>query len=602
MYLSNLKLWNFRKFGSGGTDLDLSKPDLVIPLTKGLNVLIGENDSGKTAIIDAIKIVLKTHSAEWIRVDHDDFYENSERFRVELRFDNLSDNEAKNFTEWLGVDGEGENAKPYLRVIMDVNRTNDRILPFDVKAGIDNEGYPLTAEAKEYLKTTYLKPLRDSKSELIPRKNSRLSQILIGHEAFRGKDEDHYLVKDVFLKFNAAIEKYFKEKCGGDGMGKDLKDKLETHLKKFFGVDEISSNFSVTRKKLKDILEILKLSLADEKMGLGSHNLLFIATEFLNLERIGWDGIRLGLIEEIEAHLFPQAQLRLIEYLQSEGTSKGIQLIMTTHSPNLGSKVKLENLIICHGGQVFPMGSGCTKLEPTDYSFLERFLDTTKANLFFAKGVILVEGIAEELLLPVLARKVDIDLTEKGISIVNVGSTAFLRYARIFQRIDDREMNIPVAVITDLDKKPDEYKVVDNDAKTESDFDLKNEISQKERKYDGQVVSTSVSPYWTFEYCIALSEKLREFLFRAIKSAGAEMTEDGYSGRKINEDWGNVADGKDSKKIAFHLYHNLILKKRISKAIIAQHLAEIIEKEDIKKLENEQSISYLIEAIQHVTG
>lgn len=50
MYLSRLKLWNFRKFGSNSTNLDLLKPDLFVTFTNGLNVLIGENDLGKTAI------------------------------------------------------------------------------------------------------------------------------------------------------------------------------------------------------------------------------------------------------------------------------------------------------------------------------------------------------------------------------------------------------------------------------------------------------------------------------------------------------------------------------------------------------------------------
>ena len=58
MYLSNIKLWNFRKFGAEG-EINLEKPNLNLTLTKGLNVIIGENDSGKTAIIDAIKLVLK---------------------------------------------------------------------------------------------------------------------------------------------------------------------------------------------------------------------------------------------------------------------------------------------------------------------------------------------------------------------------------------------------------------------------------------------------------------------------------------------------------------------------------------------------------------
>ncbi len=55
MYISELKLWNFRKYGNGSNDLDLDNPHLTVPFEKGMNILIGENDSGKTAIIDSIK-------------------------------------------------------------------------------------------------------------------------------------------------------------------------------------------------------------------------------------------------------------------------------------------------------------------------------------------------------------------------------------------------------------------------------------------------------------------------------------------------------------------------------------------------------------------
>jgi len=58
MYLSKIRLWNFRIFGSNAP-LDLNKPNLELDFNEGINVLIGENDSGKTAIIDAIKLVLE---------------------------------------------------------------------------------------------------------------------------------------------------------------------------------------------------------------------------------------------------------------------------------------------------------------------------------------------------------------------------------------------------------------------------------------------------------------------------------------------------------------------------------------------------------------
>src|SRR5712671_3945090 len=158
MYLANIKLWNFRKFGSG-EEFDIEKPNLSLPLKQGLNVLIGENDSGKSAILDAIKLVLGTTSLEWNPTNDDDFFQDSKRFRIELTFDGLADTEAKNFTEWIGWIGEGAACKTYLMLNYDVKRNSERILPSDVKAGADGEGSPLSAGAKEYLKATHLRAL-----------------------------------------------------------------------------------------------------------------------------------------------------------------------------------------------------------------------------------------------------------------------------------------------------------------------------------------------------------------------------------------------------------------------------------------------------------
>ena len=216
MYLSNIKLWNFRKYGSDTFDID--KPNLDLNFTEGLNVLIGENDSGKTAIIDAIKIVLKTHSYEYIKIETDDFYNNSDRLRIELKFKGFLDEEAKNFTEWFTWEGQGENSTPILRVFYDVRRKDYKILPSEVRVGEDTEGNRLTAEAKEFLKITYLRPLRDAESGLVPKRNSRLSQILLGDNIF--KVDNHFLVNK-FRNINDELKKYFNE-----GEGSSIKENI----------------------------------------------------------------------------------------------------------------------------------------------------------------------------------------------------------------------------------------------------------------------------------------------------------------------------------------------------------------------------------------
>jgi putative ATP-dependent endonuclease of the OLD family len=638
MYLSSLKIWNFRKFGKAGS-MNLDDPSLNLKFKKGVNVLIGENDSGKTAIIDAIKLVLKAHGNEWIKIEPEDFYTQkggptAERFRIECRFDDLSDDEACFFTEWLGWDDSAGTPTAYLRVFVDVLRKNEKILPFDVHAGVDNEGKILSADARERLRITYLRPLRDAVTELSSRRNSRLSQILLSHDAFR--DKQGHLFIDLAKKLNSDIAAYFKGQ-DGDGKelstdqqeGKKLKKVIDTYLDQFSGK---STAFEMSGATMKSILEALNLLFEDgHNLGLGSHNLLCIASELLHLQKQGWEGLRLGLVEEIEAHLHPQAQLQVMETLQREACD--VQLIFTTHSPNIGSKIHLGHLIFCQGNKAFPMGDEYTMLEPTDYSYLERFLDVTKANLFFAKGVILVEGWGEELIVPVLGKKIGINITAKGISVVNIGNTAFLRFSKVFQRKAGEHMDTKVAVVTDVDVKPleaGEQKEIPDPKNTSGpkikinlsadDVNKKVEaaITKKESKYDGQVVKSFISPAWTLEYCIAKSVKLRKIFYRSVLESLLEQKKDegiqnlaAYqkSIADIDSYFNNWAD--DADVIAYKIYQHIITgetdiavaKDEISKAIIAQRFAANLDTDTtITDLTTEKSIEYLLNAIRYAAG
>ena len=598
MHISNIKLWNYRKFGSEG-EIDLDKPNLDLNFTKGLNVIIGENDSGKTAIIDAIKLVLKTHSYDYIRVEDKDFYNASSRFRIELIFENLTPDEAKNFTEWLGWKGTGEEAKPFLKINYDVKRQSKKIIPADIKAGIDEDGYLLTAEAKEYLKATYLKPLRDAENELIAKRNSRLSQILLGDTAFKGKEKEHELVK-IFESLSEELKKYFKgefeitttNEAGEEQTikpleGKQIKDKIDGYIKGFYG-NNYETEFNASSNDIKSILEKLTLFLKDEpNPGLGTLNRLFMAAELLHFNKSNLSGLRLGLVEELEAHLHPQAQMQVIEAFQKQNT---IQLILTTHSPNLASKLKLENLIICNNGYGFPMGNTFTKLGSDNYKFLEKFLDTTKANLFFAKGVILVEGWAEEILIPSIAKAIGINLTEKGVSIVNIGHTGFDHYAKIYLRNAEPFMKIPVAVITDSDvrdyeKNGDDY--VKRDTNT-----VQLEEHQKIADINGkaeQIVKYFAASKWTLEYSLFKSTSLTTVFQNAVKAI--------HTGTDWNADF--------EKELAKKL-----INKGLKKTEIAYQIANAIDEDLSKPLRTIQiavdddadSINYLVNAIKYAAG
>lgn len=605
MYLSEVKLWNFRKYGSGATMIDsenkLRDPDLSAPFTPGLNVLIGENDSGKTSIIDAIKLVLRTHSLELSGIDDDDFYKDSKEFRIECHFSALKPNEAKNFTEWLTImDDEGNLLDdPSLKVILDVKKYNKKI-NYEVKAGPDIEGKPLHSDVRSLLQTTYLKPLRDAESDFVPKRNSRLSQILQGHEAFKGEEKDNYLVK-IFEEFNTDLRLFFEgkrrkvddlatqnkihepfdiKKEAKQLEAEKAKKEIDKHLK---AISDFQSQVEVSPAKLKSILETLSLFLSEKLSGLGTYNKLYIAAELIHLEKSDWTGLRLGLVEEIEAHLHPQAQLRIIEHLQGHNH---IQFILTTHSPNLASKVKLENLILCacdsqNKPQVFPLGGKYTELESKDYLFLERFLDVTKSNLFFSRGVIVVEGWSEEMLIPAIAKRIGCDLTTYGVSVVNVGSVALLPYTNIFLRKDENELGTPVSVVTDLDirayvydNKTDDYLSVDERA---FHADSKNHKTKLVGKYTKQSVKGFICPIWTLEYALFKSVALSALFIKAVKEVHPLI------------DW----DSNFEKELAKRL-----IDKSIDKARISYALAQFIESSAFT-IQSNDTVYYLVEAIRY---
>lgn len=585
MYISELKLWNFRKYGKSEWDLD--KPHLSVPFNPGLNVLIGENDSGKTAILDAIKLVLKTHAYEWIKVEDLDFFSDSTKLRIEVVIRGLKIDEAKNFTEWLGWDGEGDQAKPVLRLIYEVERKNDRIQPSDIKAGMDYVGFPLNAEAKDYLKSTYLKALRDADVELIAKKNSRVSQILQGHDLFKKKDGKPHDFEVLFAEVNEKIKKWFENDVApidGKSNKQLIKDIIDKFLQEFIE-DTISSKLKLTDPEIKAILEKISLGIEGVKnLGLGTMNRLYMAAELLHLKK-DWDGLKLCLIEELEAHLHPQAQMKVVKALLKE---KEVQFILTTHSPNLASKVDIEKIIICNGNEVFPLRKDIdTKLEKENYSFLKRFLDVTKSNLFFAKGVIIVEGWAEEILIPAIAERLGYDLTKHEVSIVNVGSTAYLHFAKIFLRNDDKKMNIPVSIVTDLDIRPDDDGVFDETK--ESEKRTKREAYFKD--FSGSDIKLKIAKQWTLEWCLFKSSSLSADFKEAVLQVHSKTND-------FKKDEHGVFKPEFQKKLIQKL-SKIDGTSPLDKVAVANTLSErIIENQAILDI-NDEYIKYLVEAIKH---
>ncbi|HDG1710306.1 MULTISPECIES: ATP-dependent nuclease [Enterobacterales] len=659
MYISEIRIENFRLFGS-------TEKAFVLTLNPGLTALVGENDAGKTAVIDAIRLVLGTRDQEFLRIDPDDFHQatpNSERTDqvvIRLTFSGLTAADRGAFSEFLTYETIGEAVETVLIITWVAKRntkegSSRRVLPPEWRTGAMGDGPLLDLGARSLLTATYLRPLRDAERAMSAGRGSRLSQILQHTKEIRdtGSAFDRYIDPPVDPKTLSVLglgdyaSYLFGESEGIQQARKRLNEEYLAPLS--FANDKLSAEIGVAGTqednfRLRQLLEKLELTLtasaeADSHIsrGLGSNNLLFMACELLLLAAES-DGFPLLLIEEPEAHLHPQRQLRLMSFLQEQAKKERadhqrIQIIVTTHSPNLASDLHLDNIALIEGGRAFPLCKGKTKLSPSDYRFLERFLDVTKANLLFARAVMIVEGDAENILLPVLARLLDRDFHHHGVSVVNVGGLGLGRYARIFMRQDperDGVINIPVACITDMDVMPDlaPWIVGKLEAgqpvpvmppskrqwRIKADFPgnaLEARRINRRAKASGQKVETFVADEWTLEYDLAY-HGLGKQMYRA---ASLALADDRLNvGTAIKADIINAADAAyeaivdtsiDQEMLGSHVYA-LFESDGASKAIAAQYLAELIEKDvesgtlDSDTLLN-QLPPYIVAAISHVT-
>lgn len=638
MILKRIRIWNFRCIGTSGNSASIrdDNPGIDVKLNPHVNVLIGANDSGKTAIVDAVKIILGTQTYDPIRLTDEDFYQSSQNRRAELKieclFSDFLPNEAGQFLEWIAIN---DNNEYELRVWLSAIRKNNRII-YNLKAGHDDEGAFIVGEARDLLRVTYLKPLRDAESELSPGYRSRLAQILSSHPIFlKDKDANGDEIKhplELYFDFaNKKVKDYFDNDVletdqvigieshmkGGAEVKKTIKEQTQSFLEQD---DSREPEIEITNVELNAILRKLELVLEENKSGLGTLNQLYMATELIFLKGQGHDGLRLALIEELEAHLHPQAQLRvlrsLLENKKDSSQDRQIQYIITTHSTTLGAAVPLEYLKLCHQGKVYSLDKETTALDEGSYKFLERFLDATKANLFFAKGVMVVEGYAENIIIPAIAEVIGKPLYKYGVSIVNVGSKALLRYVNIFRRKDGSSLPIKVAVVTDLDIK------LDKEGNLEKKRDLIQKIRETrekiENRYNDQMgtIKTFCSPLWTLEFDIACGS-LWPYMHKAVQIAQEIRDKNDWisyndvekllnSNDEISDEISTV---KDPLKRAYKIYEPL-LNNRASKTVAAQWLVELLKyenQEDIKSLiekdeEEGKGIKYLVDAIEHVSN
>jgi putative ATP-dependent endonuclease of OLD family len=186
---------------------------------------------------------------------------------------------------------------------------------------------------------------------------------------------------------------------------------------------------------------------------LGFNNLIYMAVVLSELTKNPDSCYRGLIVEEPEAHLHPQLQAVLLQHLQSIQAVDGekpVQLFVTSHSPNFASIADLDSLVC-----LFDTGTAVETFLPRSITFdkgkrekLERYLDVTRAELFFARRVLFVEGAAELMMVDALAKRMDCNLRQHGVSLISVEGLNFDSFLPLF---GDNALKIPVAVLTDAD-------------------------------------------------------------------------------------------------------------------------------------------------------
>lgn len=620
MYLHRVTAVNFRAFGDRvtGKHLDLE-------LNPGLNVLVGENDAGKTSIVDVMRYALLTTSNDYLRIEDDDFHidgsHQAAEIELEVELRDLSKAQQAALIDWLTLE---KGVAPYLVVHLRATRRTGgpglggrQTGPIvTLNAGRGGTGLELGSAARELLRATYLKPLRDAVAELRPKKSSRLSQVLRAHKGMKGQAANNFDKSKPEEKPTTLVEvmAQAQHRIGANTAVTDVRDRLNSEYLKVLSFERtpLSSDIRVSAElTLAQVLEKLELTLrppgtvTDDmscERGLGYNNVLFMAAELLLLSDGGGDELSLLLIEEPEAHLHPQLQARVLKMLADKAADKKIQVVVTTHSPNIASSADVENLVLVAAGKTYRLTPAETSLDESDYEFLKRFLDSSKANLFFARGVAIVEGPAEAIVLPALAECSGRSFEANGISTVSVGGVGLFRYARILQRKDGAVLPVKVACLGDLDIVPNEVVYIQGkEDKIRNAVPLRKgqkehsrrkvedytptEISEvRQKKVDrakGGSTDVFISDHWTLEYDL-LRSGLAKATYCAIQLEQAE----GAKGflkkpefeqvlKDAQEEFDELATKFSLEAIAALAYEPLQSKKA-SKAVVAQYLASLV--------------------------
>ena len=497
MYISKIIVDGFRGFKHS-----------EIEFQEGLNVIIGHNNGGKSTIMDALRLVLEYGSRK--NLSAWDFCQKEELqtlkdnppsvklsvFIKEQKEEGLSDDVAL-FTNYAVQTSPllescltyvyslpHTEVEKYKKDVADVTNKYSLIKTIDDKYIRKYThaiyGGPVAlqnlAQGEDLKKIDFefVNALRNVEDEIYGGRAALLRDVL---RYFLDYDlnEDENREDSLALRHQSFINdthEVLKNLVQRITTGKDNIIAYANKTGALFSDNILNLEGDVSEGEMLAVLNLLVGDGEDRRLpvalnGLGYNNLIYISLLLAKMqsnakaEFMGSSNVKafsVLAIEEPEAHLHPQMQYQFLEFLRNNIVDKHVkQVFVTSHSPSLVANVKLDELCCLHR-----LADGTVKvyspkkvfaIDEAAKKFIQRYLDATRADMLFAGGVIFVEGLAEQVLLPVFARLIGVydNWLKKHIVVVNIGGRYFDNFLKIFDSTNPEALALKVACITDRD-------------------------------------------------------------------------------------------------------------------------------------------------------